>query len=97
MQGPSGDLLGGGTDLAPEPRRNFVGGLVGKSDGADPCRRQPFAGDEVTDARDQAVGLAGARTGDDEHGSEGGLNRTALGIGRGQGQSDALHVGMILR
>jgi hypothetical protein len=86
VQGTAGDLLGRGADLATEPRRDLVGGLVGECDSADAGRREPLAGDEVPDAGDQAVRLARARAGDDEDRAEGGLDCAALGIGRGQGQ-----------
>jgi hypothetical protein len=38
VQGPAGDLLRRGADLAPEPRRDLVGGLVGERDSADAGR-----------------------------------------------------------
>ena len=81
VQGTPGDVLGQRAHLALEPSGDLVGRLVGEGDGADAPRIESVPRDEPRDAGDQAVGLAGAGSGDDQHRAERGFDGLALGVG----------------
>lgn len=78
MNRPARDLLSALT----QPHGDLFCGTVGERDGTDALRVHT-ARDEMLDPRDEAVGLARTRAGDDEYRAEGRFDcATLLGEGR---------------
>ena len=69
-----------------QPGGNFLGGAIGERDGANAVRIDA-AGDEVLDSGDEAEGLAGAGTRDDEDRAHRRFDGAAL-VGKGGERHD---------
>jgi hypothetical protein len=78
VQGPPRDVLRGMPQRFLEPEGDFLGGFVGKGDGADPIGAEPQFRDEVVHPTDQTERLPRPGTGDDQHWSEGCVDRFTL-------------------
>ena len=82
VQRATRDLRGGGPQPRDQPLCNLPRGLVGKREGADPRRVESVLLDQESNTLGEAVGLAGAGSGQDKQGAGFGLNRAALRGGR---------------
>src|SRR3954447_9629693 len=78
VESPPSDVLRGVPPCFAEPQGDFLSRLVGERDGQDPARGNSERMDEVLDAADQTIGLAGAGSGHDQHRTQRGFDGTPL-------------------
>jgi len=81
VQGSARHHAAVGAELAAQPLGDLVGGFVGEGERENPVGRDAMPGDVMADAPDQAEGLPGSWSRDDENRTPLGGNRRPLLVG----------------